>query len=69
MAKRNRITAGELMRHLEADPKWVAQRDARAARQNERARQLAADEAPIIAELAAVGVAVSWRTPPRRQAR
>lgn len=59
VAKRDWITAGELMRQLEANPEWVAQRDARAARHAERARQIAADEAPIIAELVAVGVAAS----------
>ena len=47
------------MRQLEADPEWVAKRDAKAARHAERAKELAADEAPIIAELASVGVTVS----------
>ena len=59
MAKDDWITAGELMRQLEADPEWVAKRDAKATRRAERARQLADDEAPIIAELAVVGVTVS----------
>jgi hypothetical protein len=53
------MTAEELMRQLEANPEWVAQRDARAGRHAERAKQIAADEAPIIAQLATVGVAVS----------
>jgi hypothetical protein len=59
VAKRDWITAGELMSQLEADPEWVAKRDARVARHAERAKQIAADEASIIADLAAVGVAVS----------
>lgn len=59
MAKDDWITADELTCQLEADPEWVAKRDAKAARHAERARQLADDEAPVIAELAAVGVTVS----------
>lgn len=59
MAKDDWITAGEQMSQLEADREWVAQRDAKAARHAERAKRLADDEAPIIAELAAVGVTVS----------
>jgi len=59
MARDDWITARELMRQLESDPEWVAKRDARAARHAERAKQLDADEAPLIAELASVGIAVS----------
>jgi hypothetical protein len=59
VAKDDWITAGELMRQLEADPEWVAKRDAREARHAERAKLIAADEAPIILDLAAVGVVVS----------
>jgi hypothetical protein len=59
VAKKKQITAGELMRKLEADPEWVAKRDTRAARRAERAKQLADDQAPIVAELAAVGITVT----------
>jgi hypothetical protein len=53
------MPAEALMRQLEANPEWVAQRDARAARHAERGRQITADAVPIIAELASVGVTVS----------
>lgn len=59
MANRDWISAGELMRHLENDPEWVAKRTAKDSRRIERARALTADEAPIILELASVGITVS----------
>jgi hypothetical protein len=59
VAKDDWMTADELMSKLESDPEWVAKRDARNARRAERAKQINADEATIIGELAAVGVTVS----------
>ena len=57
MAKRRGITAEELMRQLEADPKWVAGKAAREARRAAREAQFRAEEAPIVADLTAAGVA------------
>ena len=45
------------MRQLEADPKWVANNAAREARRAARETQFRAEEAPIVTELAAAGVA------------
>jgi len=59
VARDDQITAEQLMRQLEADPEWVAKRDAREARHAERAKLIAADETSVISDLAAVGVAVS----------
>ncbi|MBX7102567.1 MAG: hypothetical protein K1X57_00695 [Gemmataceae bacterium] len=44
------------MRQLEADPKWVAEDATREARRAAREAQFKAEEVPIIADLAAVGV-------------
>ncbi len=49
MAKRRGITAEELMRQLEADPKWVADNAAREARRAAREARFRAEEAPIVA--------------------
>jgi hypothetical protein len=59
VAKRDWITAEELRRQLEANPEQAARRDARAARHAEGGKQIATDEAPLIAELADVGLVVS----------
>lgn len=56
MGEHGWITAKELMRQLEADPNWVAKRDARHA---ERASRVATDEAAILDDLARVGVEVT----------
>jgi hypothetical protein len=56
---RSEVSAEELMRRLEADPKWVAERDARQARRAARAQLEAADETSLVAGLAAVAVSVS----------
>jgi hypothetical protein len=53
------MTAEQLMRQLEADPEWVAKRDAREARHAERSKLFAADEASVILDLAAVDVTVT----------
>ena len=58
MAKRRGKTAAELMRELEADPKWIAERDAREARHRNRADAVEADAASIHADLADAGVAI-----------
>jgi len=59
MAKKKWITAAELMRQLESNPEWVAKRDAKEARRADREKQLTADEASVVADLANVGVIVS----------
>jgi hypothetical protein len=59
MAKKRWITAEELVRQLESDPEWLAQRAARDARHAARAKRLAADEASLVAELRSVGVPVT----------
>jgi len=46
------------MRELEADPEWVAKRDERERRRQERSRFYAADEAELVAELRDLGYAV-----------
>lgn len=58
MARRRGKTAAELMRELEADPKWVAARDAREARHRARADGIEADARSVYADLAAAGVSV-----------
>ncbi|MCP4003809.1 MAG: hypothetical protein GY725_06395 [bacterium] len=58
MPKRESKTAAELMRELEADPKWVAARDERERQLRYRAQFYARDEADLVSELQAVGYAV-----------
>ena len=58
MSRRKSVSAEELMRQLEADPKWTAQRDAKLARRAERQKRIDSDQASMIADLAAVGVCV-----------
>jgi hypothetical protein len=58
VGKRRRITASELMKQLESDPPWVADREERDARHAARAEALDADEASLIADLAAAGICV-----------
>lgn len=59
MAKDDWVTAEQLMRQLESDPEWVTERHAREGRHAERVKLIADDEATVVVELAAVGVAVS----------
>ena len=58
MPKRPPKTAAELMEELGADPAHQRQRAEREAAQAERSRRIAADEAPLIADLARAGVQV-----------
>ena len=53
------MTAEELMRQLEADPEWVAKRDARDSRYAERESRIRAEQKPILDDLAEVGITVS----------
>jgi hypothetical protein len=55
----NRMTAAELIRRLEADPEWVAKRDAREAEREARAAALALAERPLVSDLRAAGFVVS----------
>lgn len=57
--RRGPMTAEELLRQLEADPEWVAKRDARDAEHRARAALLAEAELPLVADLARAGVPVS----------
>lgn len=52
------MTAAELMAELSADPEWVAARARRAAEDEASRRALAAEEAPILADLRRVGIDV-----------
>jgi hypothetical protein len=58
-AKRKPETAAELMARLEADPEWCKRREERDARYRERGRQLAENQAPLVADLRAAGFAVN----------
>ncbi|MBC7978625.1 MAG: hypothetical protein H7138_26870 [Myxococcales bacterium] len=53
--KRKWITAAELMAELEADPTWVADRDALEAAREKQAAEWRAAEAPLLADLLAAG--------------
>jgi hypothetical protein len=55
MPRSKPMTAQELMDKLEADPEWVAKRDARERAQAERAAILNADEAELVAEIRKAG--------------
>ena len=60
LAKRSKsVTAAEFMQQLESDPEWVRNRDEREAKQQERARMLAENEAPLVADLNAAGFPVA----------
>lgn len=59
MAKKVPITGADLMRQLEENHERVAKREARAQRLAERAKQIANDQANIIADLGVVGVNVA----------
>jgi len=58
VAKREWITAGELMRQLDANPASEANQSVRDTRRAERAKRVASDEASIVADLQRVGVSV-----------
>jgi hypothetical protein len=55
MPKRKPITAGELMAQLEADPEWVARRDARQRESEAHSQVCAADEAELVREIRSAG--------------
>jgi hypothetical protein len=59
MPRKNPISAAELIAKCEADPKWVAQRDAREAGRQPAAAEVRRAEAPLIRDLRRVGVNVS----------
>lgn len=52
---KKRVTAGELLRQLESDPKWVAARQARERKLEAVAAASRADQAGLVAELQASG--------------
>lgn len=52
------VTAGELLRELEADPEWVAARDARDRDARDQEEQFRREQQPLVADLAAAGVVV-----------
>ena len=55
MSKRKPITAAELMAELQADPKWVARRDAKERERETREQVCAADQAELVQEIRNVG--------------
>lgn len=55
----NWMTAEELIRRLEADPEWVAKRDAREAEREALEAALAVAERPLVSDLRAAGFVVS----------
>jgi len=61
-SRQNSATAAELMARLQADPDWVrrnAEREAKeSARVAQRLKEIEPEEAPILVELANVGVKV-----------
>jgi hypothetical protein len=58
MPRRKSMTAGELMRQLEADPQWVTRRDECERLRKQKEAELRRDEAPLVAELQSVGLNV-----------
>ena len=59
MVREAPITAEELMGQLEADPVWVAHRDARDRVRAEREQQSQRDQVDLLTDLAAVGITVA----------
>jgi hypothetical protein len=55
MTRRKPVTAAELMAELEADPEWVAQRDAKERERQKREQISAADEAELVREIREAG--------------
>lgn len=55
MPRKKPITAGELVKQLEADPTWVAERDRREREREAFERVLRADEALMVAEIRGLG--------------
>jgi len=57
--KQNRVTAAELIARLQADPEWVRDHEEKEAKRKLFEAQLDAEERPLIAELAEVGILVT----------
>lgn len=55
---KHRQTAAELQAQLEADPEWVAQKEAREKAWRERHEQLKIAEGPIVGDLSRAGIGV-----------
>jgi len=55
MPKNRPITAAELMAELEADPKWVARRDAKEREREEHRKVCAADQIDLVREIRDAG--------------
>ncbi len=55
MSKRKPVTAAELMAELEADPEWVAQRDAKERKRQAYVQICSADEAELVREIRDAG--------------
>lgn len=60
MAKAEWKTAAEIMAEREADPEWVARRDAREAEQQAKEERSIAEQALLLADLRKVGRHVRW---------
>lgn len=58
MVRRGPMTAAEHLRQLEADPEWVARRDARDRDLAERSARARQEEHDLLADLATVGLLV-----------
>ena len=56
--KQSLITAAELMAELEADPKWVAEKEKRERERRERVAAWRTAEAPLTQELNGAGFCV-----------
>jgi len=57
--RRGSVTAAELTARLEADPDWVARRDARERNRTEREQQSHIEQAPLLNDLQAIGIVVN----------
>ncbi len=57
--RRGPVTAAELAARLEADPDWVARRDARERDRAQREQQSHIEQAPLLSDLQAIGIVVN----------
>lgn len=60
MTRREPMTAAEFLAEQEADPEYVARRQAQQERVRQQEAELKAAEAPLVDELRAAGVDVTW---------
>lgn len=60
MTRRKPMTAAEFLAEQEADPEYVARRQAQQERVRQQEAELKAAEAPLVDELRAAGVDVTW---------